>query len=135
MFSSQKFFFLSFLPLCEMTDVNYGGNHFTIYVNQIMTLYALNLYSNVCQFFSTKLEKKKGFNKRVIALQHTECCPHRQRRSNLLCHVLGMNCWSKQFSAFSELLTSIRINKLVTIKSQNEFCAIKGLQWKLLPDL
>ena len=33
------------------------GNHFTIYVNQTIMQYALNLCSDVCQLFSIKREK------------------------------------------------------------------------------
>ena len=32
----------------------YYGNHFTIYVNQTIMLYAFNLYSDVCQLFFNK---------------------------------------------------------------------------------
>ena len=37
----------------------YCGNHFTIYVNQIIMLYVYNLYSDVCQLFLNKAGKIK----------------------------------------------------------------------------
>lgn len=37
----------------------YCGNHFTIYVSQIIMLYALDLHSDICQLF---LNKKKKYN-------------------------------------------------------------------------
>lgn len=42
-------------------DVSWNccGDHFTIYVNQTIVPYTLNLYSDVCQFFIKKTEKKK----------------------------------------------------------------------------
>ena len=33
-------------------------NHFTVYVNQVITSYALNLYSDICQLFLNKTGKK-----------------------------------------------------------------------------
>ena len=62
-----SFFFSSFYWICEMMDASWTfcGNHFTVYVNQTIMLYALNLYSDVCQLFLNKigegswLEKKK----------------------------------------------------------------------------
>ena len=35
----------------------YGGNHFTVYVNQTIMLYTLNLYSDACQLFLNKTGK------------------------------------------------------------------------------
>ena len=32
--------------------------HFTVYVNQVITSYALNLYSDICQLFLNKTGKK-----------------------------------------------------------------------------
>ena len=32
--------------------------HFTVYVNQVITSYALNLYSDICQLFLSKTGKK-----------------------------------------------------------------------------
>ena len=56
--------FFSFLLFClsylyEKTDVSwiYSGHHFTKYVNQAITLYALDLCSDLCQLFLYKLEK------------------------------------------------------------------------------
>lgn len=45
-----------------MIDVSwtYLGNHFTIYVKQLIILYALNLYSDVCQLFLTKTGENKN---------------------------------------------------------------------------
>ena len=40
------FFFLLYVKM-EVSWTNYG-NHFTTYVNQIIILYALNIYSDVC---------------------------------------------------------------------------------------
>ena len=37
----------------------YYDNHYTIYVNQIIMLYTLNLFSDVCQLFLSKTGKKK----------------------------------------------------------------------------
>ena len=54
------FFFLFFLLyLYEMMEVSwtYCGNCFTVYVNQTITLYALNLQSDVCQLFLNKTGK------------------------------------------------------------------------------
>ena len=35
-------------------SLTYCNNHFTIYVNQTIMLYTLNLYSDVCQLFLNK---------------------------------------------------------------------------------
>ena len=56
-----SFFFLYFLLyLYEKTDVSWThyGKHFTIYVNQTIKLYTLNLYSDVWQLFFNKNGKK-----------------------------------------------------------------------------
>lgn len=49
----------------EKMDVSrtYRGNHFPIYINQTITLYILNLYSDVHQLFCNKTEKKKKSSK------------------------------------------------------------------------
>lgn len=39
------------------------GNYFTIYVNQTIMPYALNLHSDVCQLFLNKTGKEKQGNK------------------------------------------------------------------------
>ena len=54
-------FFIFLLYLYEMMDVNltYCDNHFTTYVNQIIMLYTLTLYSGICQLFLKKKEKEK----------------------------------------------------------------------------
>ena len=56
-FVSSFFFFL--LYLYEKIDVSwtYCGNHFTIYVIQIIMLYALSLYADVYILFFNKTEK------------------------------------------------------------------------------
>lgn len=46
--------------LCEKNvSWTYCGNHFTTYVNQTITLYALSLYSDVCQLFLNKTGENK----------------------------------------------------------------------------
>lgn len=52
LFSSSFFLLYPY----ENMDVNwtYCDNHFTMYVNQTLKLYALNLYSDVCQLFFNK---------------------------------------------------------------------------------
>ena len=56
-------------------DINwtYCGNHFTICVNQIIILYALNLYSDVYQLFLNKTgkiwKKKKKKNQSKMPAQ------------------------------------------------------------------
>ena len=47
--------------LYEVMNVNsvYCGNHFTIYVTQIIMLHTLNLHSAVCQLYLSKTEGKK----------------------------------------------------------------------------
>lgn len=44
-----------------MMDCNYTyrGNHFTIYANQIIILYILNLYSAVCPLYLNKIGEKE----------------------------------------------------------------------------
>ena len=42
-----------------MLNKTYCGNHFTIYINQIIMLHTLNLYSGICQLFLNKTKKKK----------------------------------------------------------------------------
>ena len=37
-------------------------NHFTIYVKQIITLYAFNLYNDMCQLFVNKTREKRKKN-------------------------------------------------------------------------
>ena len=37
-----------------------------MYVNQIITLYALNLYSNICQLFLNKTGEKKKILKEFL---------------------------------------------------------------------
>ena len=58
---TRIFFFSSFFPLYlyEKMDVTliYCGNYFTIYVNQTLMLYSLNL-EIVCQLFFSKTGKK-----------------------------------------------------------------------------
>ena len=46
----------------------YHGYHFTIYVNQIIMLYALNLYSDVCQLFLNKTGKNNKMNFKNIKI-------------------------------------------------------------------
>lgn len=58
-FKEKKYLFFICLVgwlLCEVMDVNkiYCGNHFAIYVSQIMMLHALNLYSAICQLYLNK---------------------------------------------------------------------------------
>ena len=51
-----------------MMEVNstYWGHHFAIYVCQINMLHILNVYSDVCQLYLNRIEKKiKGQNKNV----------------------------------------------------------------------
>ena len=50
----KKFF--SFYFIYKIIDVNwtYYDNHFTIYVNQAIILYALTLYSDSCRLFLNK---------------------------------------------------------------------------------
>ena len=40
-------------------SLNYHGNHFMMYVTQVVILYTLNLYSAVCQLYLSKTEKNK----------------------------------------------------------------------------
>ena len=51
-----------------MMDVSgtYCGNHFTIYVNQTIMLYPLNLYSDVYQLFLNKIGNKKKKQKKYF---------------------------------------------------------------------
>ena len=48
----EGFFFSSFFSLycicMRIWMLTYWGNHFTLYVNQTIMFYALNLYSDVC---------------------------------------------------------------------------------------
>lgn len=48
------------LETIRVMDVNqtYCGNHFTIYLSQIILMYTLNLYSVVCQLYLNKTRKK-----------------------------------------------------------------------------
>ena len=64
-FYSNKFF-LFLMDLNEKMGVTwtYHGNHFTIYVNETIMLYALNLQSNICQSFLSRTGKNKGQWKR-----------------------------------------------------------------------
>ena len=43
-----------------MMGVNgiFRGNHFMIYVNQMIMLYTLNLYNAICQLYLNKAKKK-----------------------------------------------------------------------------
>ena len=53
--------FLSFsfiLYLCEVMDVH-CGDHFMMYVSQIMILYTLNLYSAICQLYLNKTGRRR----------------------------------------------------------------------------
>lgn len=43
------------IPLCQF---KLNLNHVTIHINQTITLYALHLYSDVCQLFLSKTGKK-----------------------------------------------------------------------------
>ena len=58
----EKIFFLSLLCVDIWDDgyQTYCSNNFTMYANQIIRLYAINLYSDIC-YFSIKLEKKENF--------------------------------------------------------------------------
>ena len=55
----EKFFFFIFIPKGKM-DVSWPscGNHFTVYVNQTIMSYALNLHGDTCQLF-LKLRRKR----------------------------------------------------------------------------
>ena len=59
----EKIFFLSLLCVDIQDDGHqtYGSNNFTMYANQIIRLYTINLYSGIC-YFSIKLEKNDNFN-------------------------------------------------------------------------
>ena len=61
MFCLYSFLLLFLLYLSLKMDVSwtYWGNHFTIYVNQVVTLCALNLQSDVGQLFLNKTGKRK----------------------------------------------------------------------------
>ena len=62
----KVFLFLQFVQtfnfyLYQMMDVHYiyYGNHFMMYVSQIIMLYTLNLYRAVCQLYLNKTVRKK----------------------------------------------------------------------------
>lgn len=69
-----------------MIDVNqiYCDNHFVIHVSQIITLYTLNLYNDVCQL---TLKKKKTGGKRCdknLKVENNIC----KKYQNSLFHLL-----------------------------------------------
>ena len=43
--------------ILEWVAISFSKNHFIIYVNQIVMLYILNLYSDICQLFLNKIGK------------------------------------------------------------------------------
>lgn len=47
-------------------DVSYCDNHFTVYVNQAIMLYILNLYSDICPLFLNKTGKNKLWYKQTM---------------------------------------------------------------------
>ena len=58
----ETFFSISLiLWVYEMMDVQWThcDNHFMMYTNQIIMLYTLNLYSDVCQLYLTKTGRRK----------------------------------------------------------------------------
>ena len=59
-YQNEKIFSFPLLCLYKMTDVHwtYCGNHFLMYLSQIIMLYIINLYSAVCQLY-LKTERKK----------------------------------------------------------------------------
>ena len=87
-------FLLFLLYLQEKMGVNwtYCGYHFTMYVNQTIMLYALNLYSDVCQsFFNTtgksqnELPNTGTYIYRIIVFRML---------SNNICLLLGRKTYS-----------------------------------------
>ena len=93
-FSSQgdHFFLFFLLYLYEMIDGNkaYCGNLSTIYVNQIIMLFTLNFYSDVCQFFSIKQEKNfkwaEDLNRHFFHGRQTDGPQTHEKMHNIINH-------------------------------------------------
>ena len=76
-FSFFPFFLFFSLYLYEKMGVTrtYSGDHFTIYVNQPIMLYFLNLYGAACQLFLNKTARKKKPAKVWPQLGYGEVAP------------------------------------------------------------
>lgn len=83
-----------------MMDINQTYcNHFTNYINKTIMLYALNLYSDACQFFLNKTGKKFFFNYRsdmyacmcVYIYAGMRTCTHTHTHSRLSYKMLGFS--------------------------------------------
>ena len=72
-YQNEKIFSFPLLCLYKMTDVHwtYCGNHFLMYLSQIIMLYIINLYSAVCQWYLNKTRRKKvKINVKKILISH-----------------------------------------------------------------
>lgn len=81
--------------LCEKMDVIWTscGNHFTICVNQIIILYALNLCRDVCQLF---FNCKKQFDN-SISKYNSSCSSSSSSYSQLLPSSYNIKCYCNFF--------------------------------------
>ena len=67
------------LYLCEMMNIHKTYyNLFMMYISQIIMLYALNLYSAICQLYLNKTRRKK-----LIQISHNESLPFSLVPSNV----------------------------------------------------